>query len=788
MPFSKSTHRFPETLGRLIILGSILLLAVGSPQPATQAANQSQAYSQFLPIIQNSAPRSGPKPLPSPTAQQLIAADLAAGRIDANTALLYRAYAMYGDPRLPEQYGGGFMIEDAAFFQLAQDPNLPAEMKARLEPFLVRPDDPQSVYNTGPAKNAPVTGEQAAGFSCDEDNWTFQDGLSANYNFRVHARCTGNYANEILTTVSLMKALWGPMTGLMGWPILDEGEAKAGGTIGIDIYLLDPEDELKRYKNQYPDAENPMENDKGVAPADGPYVGDKSSGYMMINRAFFGFHNQFHLTLAHEFFHLLQHAHNYPVHYHEIAIDKDKKASLGWWFTEASATWAAAHFVPDASAETHRNFTAGYQWMSASLHAPRRYGTAEFGDIYSTYIWPFFMEQELTADVIGKAWRDLETVGSDWDAAMHVLDQLLPFEGNFRRFALRNLNISLTPGDLVQPRYIQLDPLFPDQRPPEKMVNMRGLPAQPRGSPYVWDIKVPALDAEYRHFTFNADILQVELDLSGLANLNRVAVEAVVKERGKPWELRPLTGRSTVKLCNIEELYLIFSNENLDLNDPVASSYGMTPLAESCTCAAAASVTSWNADVSVLYTIAAEDSRHQISDRRNANVSGRLAQTYRLPTAVAFSSTDLGGSGSILYRHMRGSWLESELRGDGPPLAAYGSQVSLLINPQECTYRLYVDIVIEATSASGTTPPSMPIPTVIIHAASFYYPLPLDPQSTIAGSTRWPAHSQAYLSALIAQKKEIDFYFQNDPDVLSILGEFGMDAAQVSWKFTPAGK
>ena len=56
-----------------------------------------------------------------PRAQQKIVAALEAGAIDGETALLYRAYALFGDSRLPDIYrGSGSVDEDGTLlFEIA---------------------------------------------------------------------------------------------------------------------------------------------------------------------------------------------------------------------------------------------------------------------------------------------------------------------------------------------------------------------------------------------------------------------------------------------------------------------------------------------------------------------------------------------------------------------------------------------------------------------------------------------------------------------------------------------
>ena len=83
------------------------------------------------------------------TSQGLIADALAAGTIDFPTSLLYRAYALFGDSRLPPAYDGElWQGEDEALFLEASRAwgGLAPEVRDALEPFMVRPTDPKSIY------------------------------------------------------------------------------------------------------------------------------------------------------------------------------------------------------------------------------------------------------------------------------------------------------------------------------------------------------------------------------------------------------------------------------------------------------------------------------------------------------------------------------------------------------------------------------------------------------------------------------------------------------------------
>lgn len=132
-----------------------------------------------------------------------IAAALEAGRIDYGTSLLYRAYALYDDPQLPDEYLGNVPEEDTALFSeiaLAGD-RLSDDIRQELVPYTVRPDDPRSIHAQplGATTDTPaaalaagavlaqVTNQQAV--LCGTDGWAK---LASPKGFKVWSQCTGD--------------------------------------------------------------------------------------------------------------------------------------------------------------------------------------------------------------------------------------------------------------------------------------------------------------------------------------------------------------------------------------------------------------------------------------------------------------------------------------------------------------------------------------------------------------------------------------------------------------------
>jgi hypothetical protein len=119
----------------IIVLG-ISAPAVGSTQPPGENPGSSPS-SLFFPFIERDY-----SPPPPPSSFEQIDGAVEAGTIDAETAILYKTYAVFGDDRLPEAFrstnvggqGGLFMLEAAGAYE-----TLSAGAQAILAPFFIPP-------------------------------------------------------------------------------------------------------------------------------------------------------------------------------------------------------------------------------------------------------------------------------------------------------------------------------------------------------------------------------------------------------------------------------------------------------------------------------------------------------------------------------------------------------------------------------------------------------------------------------------------------------------------------
>ena len=131
--------------------GTFYWQATYSGDVANNAGGSSSACGSETLLVSESTAGSG-------SSQELIQADLDAGLIDYGTSLIYRAWALFWDARLPARYdGSGSIGEDGGLFTeiKAALPSLPPDQQAELEGWVSRPTDPLSPFGPAAAASRP---------------------------------------------------------------------------------------------------------------------------------------------------------------------------------------------------------------------------------------------------------------------------------------------------------------------------------------------------------------------------------------------------------------------------------------------------------------------------------------------------------------------------------------------------------------------------------------------------------------------------------------------------------
>jgi hypothetical protein len=264
------------------------------------------------------------------TSRNLIEAELEAGSISEEQALLYRAYAAFGAPGLPARFRGDNLGygDDSVMREVADAwPTLSPTTQAALEPFF-RPPMYEGSYAKPFAPRAPLRSRTLV--SCESEQLRdkfFVNVPTANGKVRVwwrNGRPTSAKLGTAATKIAqeIDATIWPKLTTLMGRePLSDAGEECFNGEDGrLDIYLMDG---------------SIGKGDHALTVA---YPGrcDQTPVFIVIN-ALYGITRW---EIAHEIFHAFQFSYDYKGPCKEYAL-----------MDEATATWAGNYVYPTDNVE-----------------------------------------------------------------------------------------------------------------------------------------------------------------------------------------------------------------------------------------------------------------------------------------------------------------------------------------------------------------------------------------------------------------------------------------------------
>jgi hypothetical protein len=304
-------------------------------------------------------------------------------------------------------------------------------------------------------------------------------------------------------------------------------------------------------------------NFNGIAVATAPFIGsapgvERSSGVVVLNERT-GINDA---TVIHEFFHVLQDAHNI----NEVSS----------WVGEASATWAEQEY---GATDTSRvGFFRGFQNSPGS--ALNRKGAEHE---YGAYVWLVWLAQSVGGpSAVFGLFDALEGAASDQPAAIDPLLRIylatlkLPWTSSFKAFAVEDLNRSLSPA--VTPLLFNRGPL--------------GDPAVPLGvtprfarAPFVLNVGARRTAVKLLHLSalfeyvraISPAVRGVTITSAGMRPWGDVIVLARTRTG---WRRTDLSNGS-IKFCrriarqNIDQLYVIADNHD-DLRAHSGGSYTIT--------------------------------------------------------------------------------------------------------------------------------------------------------------------------------------------------------------------
>lgn len=331
---------------------------------------------------------------PRTTSFDLIDAALEASDIDLATALLYKAYAAFGDPRLPVEYkGNDSHVKDNPFLHAVLESWAPLtdEEREALMPFLLPPNLPGSWFEQQPA---------AATRAAAED-WATLTSATLPVKVWYHTGRSGDDQRASAVLAALEGTIWGRLTGLMGRaPLPDCGAAcpSGGGDDRFDIYIVDSS--IRSYVKWNP----PQPPDCSNVPAF-MVLGDTSA-----------------TVVAHELMHAIQ-----------FAFDGPSDCGEYRWVAEATALWAEDYVYPNDNSEH-------YNALTFLLSPEKRLDLVDDSHEYAAYLYPFFLANQLSPQAIRAIWQAGESKIGSLAAVNQATSGAGGFEELWPEFALKNWN------------------------------------------------------------------------------------------------------------------------------------------------------------------------------------------------------------------------------------------------------------------------------------------------------------------------------------------------------------
>jgi hypothetical protein len=502
------------------------------------------------------------------TSQALIERARQTGEIDYATSLALRVLALFQAPELPEEYeGAGSEGEDTyLFLELSEvrpnpppelRPTWPEELELAVGQYLVRPNDPASIY----ARACPLNESGLSDWRAHETShfvvWSCGGGTLGNDPHAAARAIAGSAAEQAWTT----------LVPVFGAPIPDDELAGPGDPSRTDIYLVDLNQCRERSGSCAPIPGAPMVATTPSTPCgsnDGPML---SSAYISLaatgvpsaatGRDF----AKFRYALAHQLFHAISFG---------ISLEaQDGMCPSPWvdtfnkprsWLTEASAEWAAFAFFGDDDPGRREKLFEDYQLQRRldrdGLQATRGLLPNQ------AFLYLLFLQEESggARDNVVEFIKSTSQVRNYYELDNH-LEATLVARDHFRDFSLRNFNRVL-PGSPI----------------PARPTTGAGLPVGAPASlvlepPLTWQaplalklpLKIAPLGEQTEHHFLGDEVRSWRIDLSEVQNVERVALDVVAKV-GERYEHRRIEGPS-YEFCrddrpsdDISELFLIFSN------------------------------------------------------------------------------------------------------------------------------------------------------------------------------------------------------------------------------------
>jgi hypothetical protein len=549
-------------LGRgTVRLASVRPRGVGAATSAAIPSRTAVGRYRVLACLGARCAGSGPVGITTSPAssEALIQAAVAAHRLSAGTALLYRLYALKLDLRLPARYRGQLAPFDDSVMRDVMDawPRLSRSLKARLAPFLLPPAyrphkhapdgtpsaSASSYYKNDICAHNPVD-DDSARMQVEREFWGFKPQLRpfrtfvspdghVRFWYEAGVPYTGETAHALASQVG---RIWKTYSSIMGrTPLSDEGAGCFWGGDGrYDVYVTHSDQQ-----GTVGSAETVTYPPKCSASPAWTVIEGKADPWI----------------LAHEMFHAFQ-----------DAFATKYRCGTYNWIAEGSADWAAHVVYPD----NHREYgDARFGSIISGTHfAPPELNPIKGGAYMTWPLW-LFLAQGAGNGVIGSIWA--HAGGAD---AVHAVDEAVP--GGWRK-QWREFTRAAYNADPWKP-FQQWDgwPEQPDVK--KQAVGLAGaqkkqIDVHVESNPNSFDEydSLPWLQRAYTELDLGDDVQSIDLTNPRPGNPDW-GYQAYLHFADGHWQYRDLSATKDLNLCrqdeseNVDKIVLMMSNSAVEPN------------------------------------------------------------------------------------------------------------------------------------------------------------------------------------------------------------------------------
>ncbi len=434
------------------------------------------------------------------------------------------------------------------------------------------------------------TGEGESECTAPNQRWPKDwpdDSTDTGFRVWVCASSAGTAKADQDRVLELASGLWAPMTAAepegMGLPLPDTG-SENGDNGKIDIYVLGDDECVTRGSR----CRGIDESTTAAAAVSAPSAAvsgrpGAKSGFLLLAQGRLG-STSILADIAHEFFHVLQFAHNAPAFKH--------------WYVEASAAWAEWEYTRSVTTKDIYGYFRTFQDNNLSLLAYEDPKLVPNPHQYGSWVWPLFQEMHAAMGVpsVFSTWQALEpaTSAERFDA---IIDESLPAKSFFRDFAVTNLQPKLyrpkTSSGLEGETWQLVagrDDFPRNQHRPIWTVDLTQGKSSKNTTTY--GVDTFPLAAQYDRFTVSdGKIHLVTIDVGSLKNVGNADLDIVARLSGgggKKWVRFTPTGHE-VTLClddpteDVNLFYVVISNHAVartgggpNTSESVSGSYKIT--------------------------------------------------------------------------------------------------------------------------------------------------------------------------------------------------------------------